>query len=255
MIGSLLSSFLTDRSMIPGLDESNTQYYSDRAMPDEEASAYISMHYFDAGNLYWSKNTSGQTVLKLPESQWDLVHDVDLNMFYDDGSGYIDLGLDNVFDFDAEGNLIPDTSGTWIAINGQIVPYYHTSTMTDTNGGTVISGYVPVLLNGDRAVLFLTYDSEHPTGYIAGAGQTYEENVTGTVAKNMTALNLGDKLDFICDYYSYDQQYMDSYYIGEQMTVGDEMTVSDCEIGEGNKVITYRITDIYNNEYWTPEVK
>jgi hypothetical protein len=48
---------------------------------------------------------------------------------------------------------------------------------------------------------------------------------------------------------------MDSYYIGEQVTVGDEMTVSDCEIGEGNKVITYRITDIYNNEYWTPEVK
>ena len=33
------------------------------------------------------------------------------NMFYDDGEGYIDLGLDNIYSFD-NGNLVADTERT-----------------------------------------------------------------------------------------------------------------------------------------------
>ena len=33
-------------------------------------------------------------------SRWAMVHDLELNVFYDDGEGYIDLGLDNVYEFD-----------------------------------------------------------------------------------------------------------------------------------------------------------
>ena len=32
--------------------------------------------------------------------------DLELNLFYDDGEGYIDLGLDNTFDFDGEGGEV-----------------------------------------------------------------------------------------------------------------------------------------------------
>ena len=50
-------------------------------------------------------------------------------MFYDDGEGFIDLGLDNVYEFDEDGALKGEYDGTWLAINGQPVAYYHMSTV------------------------------------------------------------------------------------------------------------------------------
>lgn len=255
MIGQLLTAFLTNRSVVEGLDDSNTEYYSDRALTNEETSDYISMNHLDADNLFWTTNSDGEYVLGLSQSQWALVHDIDLNMFYDDGEGYVDLGLDNMFDYDEEGNLIADTSGTWLAINGQVVPYYHLDTTEEGNDSYTITGRVPVLLNGERTNLILVFTDENPNGFIAGAATDYADGETETVAKNMTELNVGDTLDFLCDFYSYDGAYQDSYLLGEQMMVSDEMTISDVPVGEGAKKITYRITDIYNQEYWTPVIE
>ena len=58
-------------------------------------------------------------VLRLSEEQWGLVQTLELNLFYDDGEGYIDLGLDNVYEFDDEGGLLGGKETTWLAINGQ----------------------------------------------------------------------------------------------------------------------------------------
>ena len=71
---------------------------------------------------------------------------LDLNLFYDDGAGYIDMGLDNVYDFDDTGALLGVNDGTWLAIDGQTVAYYHTSTVDDGENYT-ITGRVPVLHN------------------------------------------------------------------------------------------------------------
>ena len=254
VIGQLLEAFLSNRSVVEGLDDSNTDYYTDRWLTDEQTGEYISMNYFDENNLFWSQNEEGEYVLKLSESQWDLVHDIDMNLFYDDGEGYIDLGLDNMFGYDVQGNLIADTGGTWLAINGQAIPYYHLDTTEEGDGAYTITGRVPVLLNGERANLILVFDNENPHGYIAGATTDYLNGETDTVAKSMTTLNVGDTLDFVCDYYSYDGTYKDSYKVGEQMTVSEKMVISDVVIVARSLRITYRFTDIYNQEYWTPTV-
>ncbi|MBO6015068.1 MAG: peptidase C11, partial [Lachnospiraceae bacterium] len=255
MIGQLLNAFLANRSVVEGLDDTNTDYYSDRVLTDEESGAYISMNYLDSDALFWTLNGDHQYVLSLTEKQWGLVHDIDLNMFYDDGEGYVDLGLDNIFDFDQDGNMIADTSGTWLAINGQVVPYYHMDTTEEGGDSYTITGRVPVLLNGDRANLILVFTDENPNGYIAGATTDYVRGETETVAKSMIELKAGDTLDFVCDYYSYQGNYRDSYLLGEQMVVGDEMTISDVPVGEGDRKLTYRLTDIYNQEYWTPVIE
>lgn len=78
------------------------------------------------------------------------------------------------------------------------------------------------------------------------------EGETETVAKGMSELKVGDTLDFVCDYYSYSGEYKDSYYLGEQMTVTDNMTISNVDVGEGAVRVIYRFTDIYNQSYWTP---
>ncbi|MEE1040686.1 MAG: hypothetical protein U0L10_08195, partial [Lachnospiraceae bacterium] len=61
----------------------------------------------------------------------------------------------------------------------------------------------------------------------------------------------GDVLTFICDYYSYDGKYQDSYRMPKPVTVNGDLTVSDVLLPEGKVRLTYRLTDIYNQAYWT----
>lgn len=256
MIGQLLGSFLggaSDRT-IEGLDSSNTAYMNDNALSTDDTSEYISANYFDPTNLVWEQNSNGEYIMELPEKQWELVHTLDKNLFYDDGTGYVDMGLDNVFTFDDDGNLIADTDDTWVAIDGQPVAYYHTDTTEFGNDRYSISGYVPALLNDERVNLIIVFDSENPNGYIAGASTDYINAETDTVAKNMIELEAGDTLDFICDYYDYSGNYSDSYFLGEQMTVSDNMEISNVSVGDGNLKISYCFTDIYNQTYWTEAI-
>jgi len=254
IITELLGGFLSGQlENIVGLDKSNTDFLSERAMDDDAMTQYLADNYFDASALAWEKDAQGRNVLSMAEEQWSLVHSLELNMFYDDGEGFINLGLDNVFEFDESGRLIGDTDRTWLAINGQPVAYYYVDTMDDGTNYT-ITGRVPALLNGERVNLILVFDKENPYGYIAGARTEYVEGETETVAKGMSQLQVGDKLDFVCDYYSYTGEYLDSYFLGEQMTVTEEMTISNVDVGEDAVRVTYRFTDIYNQQYWTPAI-
>lgn len=257
LIGSLLTSFLASPSSsgrsIEGLDSSNIGFMSDNSVSDSQASEYISMNYFDASNLVWNQNDSGEYTLTLPENQWKMVHQLDLNMFYDDGTGYVDLGLDNLYSFDETGSLVADTDRTWLSIDGQPVAYYHMDTVENGEEYT-ITGYVPAMLNQERVNLILVFDNEHPSGYVAGASTDYINQETDTVPKNMTELQDGDTLDFLCDYYSYDGDYQDSYYLGDTLTISGMPVISNTEVGDGEVRIMYRFTDMYHEEYWTPAI-
>ena len=222
-------------------------------LSEEQTANYISLHRFDPSNLVWEKNANGEYIMQLPESQWEMVQSLDLNMFYDDGAGYVDMGLDNVYSFDDNGNLVADTDRNWLSINGQPVAYYHTDTMENGDDYT-ISGYVPAMRNGERVNLIIVFDQDNPNGYIAGATTDYVDGETDTVAKSLTELNVGDELDFICDYYAYDQTYQDSYFLGNTLTVTDNMEISNTNVGDGAVKLMYRFTDIYNEAYWTPAI-
>lgn len=174
-------------------------------------------------------------------------------MFYDDGEGFVDLGIDNTFSFDDNGDLIADDERNWLAINGQPVAYYHTDTVKNADGSYTDMGYVPAMLNGSRVNLILVFEGKN--AYIAGADANYANGETETAAKSLTELQTGDKLDFICDFYTYDMQYRDSYYLGEQMTVSNDMKITNVDVGSGRVKIAYRFTDMYNREYWTPAIE
>ena len=156
-----------------------------------------------------------------------------------------------MFSFTADGALVGDFDGTWLAINDQPVAYYHTSTVYDGDSYT-ITGRVPAMVNGVRADLIIVFDNEHPYGYIAGYRTDYRDGETDTIAKAVTELAEGDELEFLCDYYGYDGSYQDSYFLGDPMTVEGEMTISNVYVDEEACVASYRFTDIYCNTYWTP---
>ena len=90
---------------------------------------------------------------------------------------------------------------------------------------------------------------------IVATDPVYDElTETDTVARGLIELVPGDKLEFLCDFYSYDGEFKDSYLLGEPMTVTENMEISNTYLGDGGAVALYRFTDLYNQHYWTEEV-
>ncbi|MBO6242165.1 MAG: peptidase C11 [Butyrivibrio sp.] len=257
MITQLLTAFLSsDFSSVSGLSASNTSFLG-KTLDVEQAANFIASNQFDASSLVWTKNGSGQDAIKLSDDQWEQVKDLKMQVFYDDGEGYIDLGCDNLIDFDEDGYLLSQADKTWLSIDGQIVAYYVID-IQGTEDNYAITGRVPCYLNGERTNLILVFDSENEDGYVAGACSDYQNGETETIAKNATELEVGDKIDFVCDYYGYDQEFKDGYYLGDEMTVTgpmSDMVIQNLPVGDGDILETFCFTDIYGQNYWTPTIK
>ena len=249
MMAELLGTFLGgDFSSIAGLTGSNTGFLSGRALDEEQTIEYLAENSFDGSALQWVNG-----LITLEESQWALVQSLHANLFYDDGAGYIDMGMDNVFEFDDFGRLVAPEELTWIAVNDQPVAYYHESTYDDGEHYS-IQGWIPVLYNGDRAELVVEFTDADPYGSVIGVRRVYKDGETETVAKTMDAVVDGDVIDFVCDYYSYEGDYLDSYMLGEQLVVDGELVISDVYVDEEYSRMTYLFTDIYNQKYWSEVV-
>ncbi len=259
LIGTALSAFLgsgDSAASSTGIDvgQMASWFLSDRVMSQQE---YYESHYVDPDHIVATEKGDGY-VLSLTDQEWDAIQDVQLNVFFDDGEGYIDLGMDNVYRFDEDGDLALEYDGTWLAINGNVVSYYMTS--NDVDGDNyVITGRVPALLtnkdyDSQLVDIILVFDNEHESGVVAGARINYDGE-TDTVAKGLIELKPGDHIDFLCDYYTYDGEYINSYYLGEQFTVPEgELSVSNISVGSNPCKATYCLTDMYGNELWTPSI-
>ncbi|SHI69198.1 clostripain-related cysteine peptidase [Pseudobutyrivibrio xylanivorans] len=246
-IASILNAYLSSSG------SSSPRFLNNGVSVDDAAEYIANNNISNVANMEWTLNSAGQQVISLDEDQWENVQEIEFSTFVDDGEGYIDLGLDNVFEWDENNNLIANTDRSWLAIDGQIVAYYHIDTTGDSSNYT-ITGRVPVLLNDERADLILVFDSEHEDGYVAGATYDYKDGEIEVIAKNLTELQPGDTLDFISDYYDYSGRYTDSYFLGEQMTVStamEDMKISNLVIEDKDILISYVFTDIYGNSYYT----
>lgn len=253
MMSQLLGAFLGgDVGSILGLHGGNTGFLTGRALSNEEMAEYYAAHSFDTDILAWTETVDGEKIM-VSEKQWEVVQSLYANMFYDYGTGFLDLGLDNVYEFDIVGNLVAPTEATWLAINEQPVAYYHEATVDDGENYS-ITGRVPVLYNGERAELILEFTNENPYGSVVGVRRVYNQGETETIAKTMDGVKDGDVIDFVCDYYSYDGEYLDSYMFGEQMVVEGELKISDVIIEKEAANLTYLFTDIYQQQYWTNPV-
>ncbi len=250
MISALLGSMMSGSSSggVAGLSGLASAFMG-KSLDLDSATEYLSENRFDADALTWKDG-----VIALSEEQWALVNDLQLNVFYDDGEGYIDLGLDTLYSFTDDGALEEYFSGAWLAINGQPVPYYFMD-LVDTAGDYTMTGRVPVMVNGVRADLIIIFDEDTPEGRVAGVRYDYRNGETDTVAKSFD-LQEGDTIDFLCDYYSYDGVYQDSYCFGDQLVYDGTLTVSDAYIPNPENVrATFRFTDIYGQYYWSEVIE
>ncbi|MDR0986406.1 MAG: hypothetical protein LBL98_01755 [Ruminococcus sp.] len=194
----------------------------------------------------------GYYYVSLTEEDRELITDYLLWAYYDDGEGYVELGADALYEFDEYGDLIVGYDYSWVALDGEIVPFYSIENVTSDGGSFLYNyGYVPCEVNGEDAELILLWNEEHPSGTVAGwRYDTYGE----ASMKGLFALEDGLEIDFYYYYYPYDSYDYELYYLGDTVVVDGEMTVSYeyiNEILDGEIEIYYSLTDIYQNTYFT----
>jgi hypothetical protein len=200
-------------------------------------------------DVFRLSEADGKQVLKLSEEDWKKIHEIQLSVWVDDGAGYIDLGRDAIYNFDGEGNLLMDYDQRWLTINGQPVSFYILSNETWQNDAWTMTGYIPAMLNERQVRILVQFDEKHPDGEILGAQNVYE---TGTESKGLEEIRDGDVIDFLCDYYSYEGSYQDSYYLGEQLQVDGPLQLADMDVSAEKLTYGYVLTDNLNSDHWTP---
>ena len=211
-------------------------------------------NYFGRGKIVDSKELNviekdGQRVVSLDEQQWSLIDNVLLNIFVDDGEGYIDLGLDNVFDWTNDGDLIVDSDGTWLTLNNHLVSYYMVSDeyVNENNYQTI--GKIPAYLNGQRVDIMVSFTPEHPYGLVEGAKLVYEDS--DSQQKGLIEINDGDEIKFVCNYYTYDGKFVDEYKLGDTLIISGDLELYNSYVDE-NLLYAYCFKDVYGNKLWTP---
>ena len=99
--------------------------------------------------------------------------------------------------------------------------------------------------------LEVVFDDANPYGVITGARPMYEDE-TSALAKGDLVIKPGDQIQFLCDYYGYDGSYESTYKLGDPITVGRDGLEIEYSALDETCSVTYRLTDIYSNHYWTP---
>jgi len=240
-IVTLLTAF-SGRSMPAQYDWVDTELIADNARS-------IAAQYIDPSRITAS-TSGGRSVLKLTDSEWSLIQTVELNVFVEDGDGYIDLGLDNTFDWYNDALLL-EYDGTWLTLNGNVCAYYLVSDTEEEDGSYTTVGRIPALLNGELVNLQVIFDSKNPYGAITGAYPMYEDNEINVFAKGCIKIEAGDTLELLCDYYALDGSYSGSYTLGTSFTVPKSgLSLQNLALDNSELSVTYRLTDIYGNHYW-----
>ena len=118
------------------------------------------------------------------------------------------------------------------------------------NDNFITTGTIPVLLNGISANLLVYIDDYG----IEIVGATFD-NDSGLVSKSVVSLNKGDVIEFVCDYYNYDGTFQDNYILNDPITVVDQLYLADVYINNQDYVASYQIKDIYQQTYWSENMK
>lgn len=205
----------------------------------------VSASAFDPTALVWK---DGRISLSIDE--WDNVKALYCNPYFDNGSGYIELGLDN--DFYINGNdLVYYFDGTWISIERQPIAFYYINTWEDGEK-YLIRGYTPAMLNGERTNVIIEFSDENPYGYLAGAVDELSNKEQQEYGDSLLPISSGDRLQFLCNYISYDGTLSHLYKIGEPLIVGDSVEIANVPMNQPYTKPTYCFIDNDDNKYWTP---
>ena len=215
----------------------------------EEYEDYYTSTDIDIKELEVQEKNEGY-VLHLTDEEWKNIKEIGYSIWYDDGEGYIDLGINSNYEFDDENDLIINFDGTWVAINENIVNY-----QVVEHNERYEKGKVHALLNDEEVNIIIYWNKKNNKAQILGAEPIDKYGENALYGKGYIKIKENDKIEFIVDYYDYEGNYDDEYILGEPLIVGkEELKVTYEYIGDGECLIYYILEDIYNNNYYTEPV-
>ena len=241
-IMDLLSAF-SGRSMPAALDWVDTDLVASKA-------AEIAQNRLDPARITVT-DRSGVPTLVLTDEEWGLIETAALNIFVDDGQGFIDLGCDNYLEYDQNNDLILGFDGTWICLDGNPAAFYMTEAGEEGTYGRIPAR---ITRDGEQMLMnIMVFIDMEGNGTVLGADPLYAGE-TETQAKGSIPIERGDRIQLLCDYYTYEGAYEGSYTLGNAFTAGSSIIVDYRAISNDDISVSYRLTDIYGNVYWTPAV-
>ena len=244
-IYDLLSAF-SGRSMPAALSWVDTDLVADKA-------ADIAQNRLDPARITVT-DKGGVPTLVLTDGEWALVETAAVNVFVDDGQGFIDLGCDNYLEYDQDEDLILGYDGTWLCLDGHVAAFYMTEAGEDGTYGR-IPARITREVDGETQELLMNimvFIDGQGDAAVLGADPLYAGE-TDTQAKGSIPLEQGDSIQLLCDYYAYDGAFEGSYELGDAFTVADDVTLEYLRLeNEEDLSVSYRLTDVYGNTYWTP---
>ena len=243
-IYDLLSAFSgTGRSMPAALDWVDTDLVASKALD-------ISENRLDPARITVT-DKNGVPTLVLTDAEWALIETAAVNVFVDDGKGFIDLGYDNYLEYDQDNDLILGFDGTWLCVDGHPAAFYMTEAGEDGTYGRIPA---KITRNGEEMLMnIMVFIDQDGDAVVLGADPLYAGE-TETLGKGSIPLEKGDKIQLLCDYYTYDNAYEGSYTLGKAFTAGSSLTVEYLVLDNTELTVSYRLTDVYGNVYWTPAV-
>jgi len=242
-IMDLLSAF-SGRSMPAALDWVDTDLVASKA-------AEIAQNRLDPARITVTDRNDVPTLV-LTDEEWGLIETAALNIFVDDGrGGFIDLGCDNYLEYDQNNDLILGFDGTWICLDGNPAAFYMTEAGEEGTYGRIPAR---ITRDGEQMLMnIMVFIDMEGNGTVLGADPLYAGE-TETQAKGSIPIERGDRIQLLCDYYTYEGAYEGSYTLGNAFTAGSSIIVDYRAISNDDVSVSYRLTDIYGNVYWTPAV-
>lgn len=215
------------------------------------------------------KDNFGKYGLHLPDEQWELISDIWVDYWLDLDNGWlIDCGTDKFYEWDWDDDLTVDYDGKWMALNGEIVPYYLTGVVYgETFAEDYSFGYVPAMLNDKPILIQIVNDAENPYGRYVGYKYNYENadsrfNEDPKISsKGLHQFKDGDEIRTYYARYTKEDgigtSTFDSLaYNGEPIIYNGGLEVSYEPFDrDGSRdihvLVNFRLNDIYGNTYYT----
>ncbi|GHV11211.1 hypothetical protein FACS1894219_01980 [Clostridia bacterium] len=156
------------------------------------------------------------------------------------------LGRDNDLLQDWENGIFMDNfRGVWGSIDGSLVY------MELTDEAETYQIYtVPVMLNGEKYSLSVSYDLELNKYRILGARRGIDEN--GMADKNLRKLKPGDVIEPLV-YYFQDDEDMKQITV-DTVTVTADTVFEDTDMGDGTFMYMFEMVDAQNKSYYSEVV-
>lgn len=201
---------------------------------------------FNPSSLVWNNKR-----ITLSETEWRSVQNLFCNLYYDEGTGYIDLGYDNLFTVE-NNDLVYDFDGTWLSINRQPVAFYYFNTWEDGDQ-YIIRGYTPCIYKGNEMYIIIEFSDTVPDGYLAGAvSDIPDPEIKDIDDKAITAIRAEDQIQFLCHFIAYDGLESGTYKLGDKITIGESIEIANTYVNMEKVKMTYCFVDTNGNRYWTP---